>query len=122
MARVRRIDHVLLAMPTGREREARAFYQEMLGIPEVSKPPQLAARGGCWFESGELKVHLGIDKNFAPARKAHPAFVVDDLKGLISRLKQAGYKLSEDDPLEGYDRIFVDDPFDNRIELLQPKG
>jgi catechol 2,3-dioxygenase-like lactoylglutathione lyase family enzyme len=122
MARVRRIDHVLLAMPAGRESEARAFYHEILGIPEVAKPTQLAARGGCWFESGELKVHLGIEKDFVPARKAHPAFVVDDLDGLTSVLKQAGCILTADEPLQGYDRIFVDDPFGNRIELLQPKA
>jgi catechol 2,3-dioxygenase-like lactoylglutathione lyase family enzyme len=122
MARVRRIDHVLLAMPAGREEDARAFYQQILGIPEAAKPPQLAARGGCWFEAGEVKVHLGVEKDFVPARKAHPAFIVDDLAALIGHLKQAGYKLSEDAPLEGYDRIFVDDPFGNRIELLQPKA
>jgi catechol 2,3-dioxygenase-like lactoylglutathione lyase family enzyme len=122
MARICRIDHVLLAMPAGRESDARAFYQEILGIPEVVKPPQLAARGGCWFEAGALKVHLGVEKNFIPARKAHPAFVVDDLKGLMSSLENAGYTLTLDAPLEGYDRIFVDDPFGNRIELLQPKA
>jgi catechol 2,3-dioxygenase-like lactoylglutathione lyase family enzyme len=122
MTRVRRIDHILLAMPAGRENEARAFYQELLGIPEVVKPPQLAARGGCWFEAGELKVHLGVEKNFVPARKAHPAFAVDDLNRLMSHLKQAGYTLTPDAPLEGYDRIFVDDPFGNRIELMQPKA
>jgi catechol 2,3-dioxygenase-like lactoylglutathione lyase family enzyme len=122
MTWVRRIDHVLLAMPAGGENDARAFYQAILGIPEVEKPPQLAARGGCWFEAGELKVHLGVEKDFAPARKAHPAFIVDDLRGLISNLQQAGCKLVEDAPLEGYDRIFVDDPFGNRIELMQAKA
>jgi catechol 2,3-dioxygenase-like lactoylglutathione lyase family enzyme len=121
MTRVRRIDHILLAMPAGREKDAKAFYQDLLGIPEVAKPPQLAARGGCWFEAGELKVHLGVEKDFVPARKAHPAFTVDDLPGLMSNLKQAGYTLVEDAPLEGYDRIFVDDPFGNRIELMQTK-
>jgi catechol 2,3-dioxygenase-like lactoylglutathione lyase family enzyme len=119
MTRVLRIDHVQLAMPAGREQDARAFYQDLLGIPEVAKPPQLAARGGCWFAAGELKVHLGVEKDFAPARKAHPAFIVDDLRGLMSTLKQAGYTLVEDAPLEGYDRIFVNDPFGNRIELMQ---
>jgi hypothetical protein len=74
MMRVRRLDHILLAMPAGRESEARKFYQGILGIPEATKPSELAARGGCWFEDGELKVHLGVEKNFAPARKAHPAF------------------------------------------------
>src|SRR5437868_525919 len=119
MPRVHRIDHILLAMPAGRENDARAFYQDMLGIPEITKPPQLAMRGGCWFEAGEVKVHLGVDKDFAPARKAHPAFIVDDLAALVSKLKQAGYRLVEDIPLKGYDRIFADDPFGNRIELLQ---
>jgi catechol 2,3-dioxygenase-like lactoylglutathione lyase family enzyme len=74
--RVRRLDHVLLAMPAGREADARQFYRDILGIPEAKKPPELAARGGCWFEDGEVKVHLGVEKNFAPARKAHPAFIV----------------------------------------------
>ena len=69
-----------------------------------------------------MKVHLGVEKDFVPARKAHPAFVVDDLQGLMSSLEKAGYTLAPDAPLEGYDRIFVDDPFVNRIELLQPKA
>jgi catechol 2,3-dioxygenase-like lactoylglutathione lyase family enzyme len=119
--RVRRLDHVLLAMPPGRESDARKFYQGILGIPEAVKPPELAARGGCWFEDGELKVHLGVEKNFIPARKAHPAFIVDDLAALTATLKAAGCPLAHDQPLEGYDRIFVDDPFGNRIELIEPK-
>ena len=108
-------------MPGGREADARRFYQDILGIPEAKKPPELAARGGCWFEDGELKVHLGVEKNFAPARKAHPAFIVDDLNGLTAILQNAGYAIAHDQPLEGYDRIFVDDPFGNRIELIEPK-
>jgi catechol 2,3-dioxygenase-like lactoylglutathione lyase family enzyme len=119
--RVRRLDHVLLAMPPGREAEARKFYQGILGIPEAAKPPDLVARGGCWFEDGELKVHLGVEKNFAPARKAHPAFIVDDLAGLTAVLKDAGYAIAHDKPLQGYDRIFVEDPFGNRIELMEIK-
>ena len=115
-----RIDHVLLAMPAGREDAARAFYQGLLGIPEAVKPSPLAARGGCWFEAGELKIHLGVEKDFVPARKAHPAFIVDDLAGLMCMLKQAGYRLVDDEPLEGYVRTFVSDPFGNRIELMQP--
>jgi len=120
--RVRRLDHVQLAMPAGREDEARRFYDGALGIPEKAKPASLAARGGCWFESGDLKVHLGIDPNFVPAGKAHPAFIVDDLTGLIKRLKSAGYKVTEDQPIEGCDRVFVTDPFGNRIELMEPKA
>jgi catechol 2,3-dioxygenase-like lactoylglutathione lyase family enzyme len=120
--RVRRLDHILLAMPAGRESDARAFYQGILGIPEAIKPAALAARGGCWFEDGELKIHLGVEKNFVPARKAHPAFIVDDLAGLEFKLKAAGYPLAYDEPLEGYDRFFVNDPFGNRIELMQVKA
>ena len=86
------------------------------------KPAGLAARGGCWFEDGELKVHLGIEKNFAPARKAHPAFIVDDLAELEAALKGAGYLIVHDEALEGYDRFFVNDPFGNRIELMQVKA
>ena len=92
--RVRRLDHVLLAMPAGRESDARQFYHGILGIPEATKPADLAGRGGCWFEDGELKIHLGVEKNFVPARKAHPAFLVEDLAGLTSTLRKAGYPIS----------------------------
>jgi catechol 2,3-dioxygenase-like lactoylglutathione lyase family enzyme len=118
--RVTALDHVQLAMPAGREAAARAFYEDILGIPEMQKPPNLAKRGGCWFERGTLKVHLGVEAEFRPARKAHPAFLVDDLAGLSAALTKAGYPLKTDEPLEGYARVFVDDPFGNRIELLQP--
>jgi catechol 2,3-dioxygenase-like lactoylglutathione lyase family enzyme len=118
--RLRGLDHILLAMPKGQEEKARAFYTGLLGIPEVHKPTNLAARGGCWFEAGQLKVHLGIDPHFVPAQKAHPAFVVEGLAELIEILREAGCKVTEDEPLEGYDRKFVDDPFGNRIELLEP--
>jgi catechol 2,3-dioxygenase-like lactoylglutathione lyase family enzyme len=114
------LDHIQLAMPAGKEDEARAFYTGLLGIPERPKPTHLATRGGCWFESGSLKVHLGVDPAFVPAKKAHPAFVVDDLKGLKAKLAQAGYHVAEDQPLDGYERRYVDDPFGNRIELMQP--
>jgi catechol 2,3-dioxygenase-like lactoylglutathione lyase family enzyme len=118
--RVTALDHVQLAMPAGREAAARAFYEGILGIPEMAKPPNLAKRGGCWFERESLKVHLGVEAEFRPARKAHPAFLVDNLAGLSAALTRAGYALKTDEPLEGYARVFVDDPFGNRIELLQP--
>src|ERR1700687_4182361 len=114
------IDHIQLAMPPSREAEARAFYDGALGIPEVPKPAHLAKRGGCWFELGALKVHLGVEADFRPARKAHPAFIVTDLARLTAALRAAGCTLRDDTPLEGYDRIFVDDPFGNRIELMEP--
>lgn len=112
------IDHVQLAMPAGREAEARAFYDGLLGIPERAKPPELAARGGAWFESGALKIHLGVDLEFRPARKAHPAFVVRELAALVRRLGDSGVRVI-DEPLEGFHRVYVDDPFGNRLELLE---
>ena len=117
---IRALDHVQLAMPAGRESDARGFYAELLGIPEQPKPPHLAARGGCWFERGALKIHLGVEKDFHPARKAHPAFLVEDLPTLKAKLSEAGFRLVDDEPLEGYDRVYVDDPFGNRIELMEP--
>ena len=117
--RIAAIDHVQLAMPPGREAEARGFYEQTLGIPELPKPPHLARRGGCWFERGALKVHLGVETDFRPARKAHPAFLVEDLPALMSKLEAGGYATKTDEPLEGYRRIYVDDPFGNRIELME---
>jgi catechol 2,3-dioxygenase-like lactoylglutathione lyase family enzyme len=114
------IDHVQLAMPAGREQDARDFYSGLLGIPERPKPPHLAARGGCWFESDSVKLHLGVDGDFRPAKKAHPALLVRDLPELVARLRAAGVELVDDGPLEGYDRVYAYDPFGNRLELLEP--
>lgn len=115
------LHHVQLAMPAGGEPRAREFYQGLLGIPEVPKPATMAARGGCWFERGGLRVHLGVEADFRPARKAHPAFVVTGLSPLAARLRAARHECREDTELSGYDRVFVDDPFGNRIELLEPR-
>src|ERR1700682_4866326 len=112
---IRSLDHVQLAMPQSREAEARAFYDGALGIPEVPKPAHLAKRGGCWFERGSLKVHLGVEANFRPARKAHPAFIVEDLATLSATLVKSGHPVKTDEPLDGYTRVYVDDPFGNRI-------
>lgn len=113
------IDHVQLAMPPGREDEARAFYSRLLGLPEIAKPPELARRGGAWFENGAVKIHLGIEVDFRPARKAHPALLVRELGALVGRLREAGVEVLED-PLDGYFRVYVADPFGNRIELMEP--
>jgi catechol 2,3-dioxygenase-like lactoylglutathione lyase family enzyme len=118
--KVARIEHVQLAMPAGGENRARAFYGEILGIPEIPKPPNLAKRGGCWFERGELKIHLGVESEFHAARKAHPALLVEDLQALAAMLRNSGVIVRDDEPLEGYHRIYVDDPFGNRIELMEP--
>jgi catechol 2,3-dioxygenase-like lactoylglutathione lyase family enzyme len=118
-----RIDHIQLAMPEGREAEARRFYAGLLGLREVAKPPGLAARGGAWFEGGEgIRLHLGVEREFRPARKAHPGFIVRDLPGLATRLRDAGFDTLEDAPIEGCDRLFTHDPFGNRIELIEPKS
>jgi catechol 2,3-dioxygenase-like lactoylglutathione lyase family enzyme len=117
-----RVHHVQLAMPPGGEAQARAFFGDLLGIPEVPKPPELARRGGCWFERDGLRIHLGVEKDFRSARKAHPALEVEDLPRLIERLEERGHAVKEDEPLEGYHRVYVDDPFGNRIELLEPSA
>src|SRR5262245_45884976 len=114
------IDHVQLAMPAGQEEAARRFYSGLLGIPEVPKPPDLARRGGVWFEAGALKVHLGIDPDFRPARKAHPGLRVRDLTALVARLRDAGIEVIEAEPLAGYTHVYASDPFGNRIELMEP--
>lgn len=113
------IDHVQLAMPAGEEEKARAFYHRVLGIEEVPKPPHLAVRGGVWFEQGNLKIHLGVEKDFRAAKKAHPALLVEDLNELTEKCRSAGYEVVSDEPLEGYNRVYVSDPFGNRIELME---
>jgi len=118
---LRAIDHVQLAMPVGGEDEARGFYVGLLGLEERMKPPALAVRGGCWFENGAVKLHLGVEAQFSPARKAHPALLVDGLAALTERLRAVGCRVKDDELLEGYDRIYVDDPFGNRIELMEPQ-
>ena len=119
--KVRAIDHVQLAMPPGREAAAIGFYEGVLGIPTVAKPAALAARGGCWFVDGDLKVHLGVEDGFRPARKAHPALLVDDLDALVARCAAAGVDVRDGDGVEGHRQVYVDDPFGNRIELLEPR-
>ncbi|WP_026792273.1 VOC family protein [Pleomorphomonas oryzae] len=116
---IQRIDHIQLAMPAGREAAARAFYGRLLGLTERPKPAHLQARGGCWFEAGAVKVHLGVDADFVAARKAHPAFIVDNLESLCAQLEQAGFPTVADQPLDGYLRRYVSDPFGNRIELME---
>ena len=113
------IDHVQLAMPAGREDDARDFYSRLLGIPEKAKPAELAKRGGVWFESGATKIHLGVEADFRAARKAHPALLVRDLRGLVALLRHSGVDVVEE-PLDGYERVYVSDPFGNRLELMEP--
>ena len=114
------IDHVQLAMPAGEEEKARLFFADLLGFVEIPKPPELAKRGGAWFQAGNVQLHLGVEADFRPARKAHPAFVMEDLAGLISRVQNAGYETdTSQPPLDGYRRAHIFDPFGNRIELME---
>lgn len=114
------IDHVLLAMPPGEEAKARAFYTGVLQLDELTKPPGLALRGGAWFSNGQVTIHLGVEKDFRAARKAHPALVVSGLAGFLDRARARGHEIAfDDEPIEGYDRAFVYDPFGNRLELME---
>ena len=112
------IDHVQLAMPRGEEERARAFYADLLGMKEIPKPAELAKRGGCWFESGGVQVHLGIEEDFRPARKAHPALRCGSYAWLLERLRSAGFAVNEPDDIPGVRRAHIQDPFGNRIELV----
>ncbi len=113
------LDHVQLAMPVGGEGRARKFYSGALELTEVPKPVDMAARGGCWFESGSARIHLGIESDFRPAKKAHPALLVENLNEVRERLARHGVAFTEGGALEGYIRGDVHDPFGNRIELMQ---
>ncbi|MCU1398469.1 MAG: hypothetical protein JWN62_1578 [Acidimicrobiales bacterium] len=113
------IDHVQLAMPAGCEDAARRFYVDLLRFEEVPKPRALAARGGCWFErGGGVRLHLGVEDEFIPARKAHPALVVAGLDKLVALLEAADVAVRWSDEIPGVRRCHVDDPFGNRVELM----
>lgn len=114
------IDHVQLAMPAGGEEKAREFFINLLGFHEIPKPPELAKRGGAWFQAGTVHLHLGVEADFRPARKAHPALVVDDLNGFIEKILSTGVEVDTTQPsLDGYKRAHIFDPFGNRIELME---
>lgn len=107
-------------MPAGEEEQARAFYVKLLGFTEIPKPLELAKRGGAWFQSSNVQLHLGVESDFRPARKAHPAFIVDDLDALITKVQNAGYDTDTSQAsLDGYKRAHIFDPFGNRIELME---
>jgi catechol 2,3-dioxygenase-like lactoylglutathione lyase family enzyme len=114
------IHHVQLAAPKGSEPALRAFYAGLLGLTEVPKPAELAKRGGAWFRGPGVEVHLGIEEDFRPARKAHPAFIALDLDELVARLTLAGVDVTTDDLYPGYRRCYAHDPVGNRLEFLEP--
>jgi hypothetical protein len=114
------VDHVQLAAPPGSEDELRTYYVEALGMTELPKPPVLAARGGCWFRAGAVQLHLGIEADFRPAKKAHPGLRVTDIESYAARLEAHGAKVTWDDNLPGYRRFYSWDPVGNRLEFLEP--
>ena len=105
-------------MPAGAEDQARAFYAGVLGMTELPKPPELAKRGGCWFASGDVQIHLGVEADFRAARKAHPALRCVNYEGLRERLRTAQIEIRDDENIPGVRRCHIDDPFGNRIELI----
>ncbi|MCP8969117.1 VOC family protein [Ectobacillus ponti] len=113
------LDHVQLAAPSGCEEQARQFYGELLGMPEVPKPANLLKRGGCWFRCGGQEIHIGVQEDFRAAKKAHPAFRVHDLEAFKQHVAERGVTVKEDEPLPGAIRFYIDDPFGNRLEFLQ---
>ncbi|MFJ7825871.1 VOC family protein [Psychrobacillus sp. NPDC096623] len=113
------IDHVQLAAPKGSESSARTFYGKILGFTEVEKPELLKKRGGVWFSFGSYQIHIGIEEPFAPAKKAHPAFQIENLEALKAHLYKSEVSFVVDTDLPGADRIYVHDPFGNRIEILE---
>jgi catechol 2,3-dioxygenase-like lactoylglutathione lyase family enzyme len=112
------LDHVQLAMPPGSEDAARRFYRDLLGMIEIPKPPELVKRGGAWFASGSVQLHLGVEPDFQPAKKAHPALLCRDYDALLNALRAAGLSVQPDNNMPGVRRCHIHDPFGNRIELI----
>jgi len=114
------IHHVLLACPAGTDDALRAFYGGVLGLTEIDKPPALASRGGCWFRGQGIELHLGVEDDFRPARKAHPGLLVHGIDDWAARLREAGYPVAFDDEFPGMRRFYSADPHGNRLEFLEP--
>jgi catechol 2,3-dioxygenase-like lactoylglutathione lyase family enzyme len=114
------LHHLQLAIPPGTEDKARSFYVDVLGMTEVQKPPVLATRGGLWIRADKLEIHLGVEANYRPARKAHPGILVTDLDALATRLTDKGVKVTWDNNFPGHRRFYVADCYGNRLEFSSP--
>ena len=114
-----RLDHVQLAIPAHQEPRADEFYVGVLQFTVVDKPVRLAQRGGRWYEQGSLKLHLGVEENFVASAKAHVALVTTEYEALIARLENAGARVRYDHEIDGVERFYTWDPFDNRIEIMR---
>jgi catechol 2,3-dioxygenase-like lactoylglutathione lyase family enzyme len=119
--RMVRLDHVQLAIPAGSEDACRRFYIDVLGMVEIAKPPSLASRGGVWLQDGDVRIHLGVEAEFRPARKAHPAIALADLDELAATLAGAGYEPLWDQAIPSLRRFYVADPIGNRIEFVEDR-
>jgi catechol 2,3-dioxygenase-like lactoylglutathione lyase family enzyme len=117
--RVSGLDHIQIAAPEGCEPAARKFYGALLGMPELEKPEPLRSRGGCWFQCGSQQLHIGVEKDFRPAKKAHPAFTASDLNELRQALLARGVKITDDSSVPGTRRFFAEDPWGNRLEFVE---
>ncbi len=117
-----RLHHVQLAMPRERENEARHFYADLLGLAEVEKPETLRRRGGAWFRGPGIEIHLGVEDDFQPARKAHPGILVAEIEELARKLVEAGGEVTWDSGFPGFRRFYAADPFGNRLEFLQAEA
>lgn len=115
------LHHVQLAIPASAEDKCREFWGEILGFIELEKPPVLAARGGCWFRGGQLEVHLGVEKDFRAAAKAHPGILVNGLDAVAARLTEKGVEVDWDDNFPGMRRFYAFDLLGNRLEFLEPR-
>lgn len=113
------IDHVQLAAPKGGEDKARKFFVDLLGFEEIEKPELLRKNGGVWFMAGSIQIHIGVEANFVPAKKAHPAFHVKNIDELKEHLDEKNEKYINDDRLPGANRFYINDPFGNRLEFLE---
>lgn len=113
------IDHIQLAAPADCEKEARQFFGDILNLKEIPKPSNLAKRGGVWFELGNQQLHIGVQKEFSAAKKAHPAFEIENIENLKSQLQKKGIDVIEDNELENANRFFTSDPFGNRLEFIE---
>jgi len=118
MPRIADIDHVQVAIPPGADDAARAFYGGVLGLQEVPKPAPLNASGGVWFQLGTTQLHIGAEQGFAPNKKAHPAFVVEDFEDYCALLRERGVAVREEAQVAGRQRAGIEDPFGNRVELI----
>lgn len=117
--KINELDHLNLVIPEGGEKQARAFYGELLGLEELARPESLRATSGCWFKLGAVALHLGADKAFVAAKKAHPAFLLSDLDAARAELEAAGFPVTPDTRVPHVRRFYVADPFGNRLEFIQ---